>query len=48
MDRLYRPVSFTSERERVEHLSMLYEKLCAPLEAKMKVRPKRRRIRRKR
>ena len=46
--RLYRPARFASERERVEHLFMLYEKLCAPLEAKMKVRPKRRRIRRKR
>ncbi len=48
VDRLYRPADFASERERVEHLFMLYEKLCAPLEAKMKVKPKRRRIRRKR
>ena len=40
VDRLYRPADFASERERVEHLSMLYEKLCAPLEAKMKVRPR--------
>ena len=48
VDRLYRPTGFASERERVEHLFGLYEKLRAPLEAKMKVRPKRRRIRRKR
>ena len=48
VDRLYRPQKFSSERERIEHLFMLYEKLCAPLEAKMKARPKRRRIRRKR
>ena len=49
VDRLYRPAGFASERERVEHLFGLYEKLRAPLEAKMKVKPKRRRrIRRKR
>ncbi len=48
VDRLYRPAGFASERERVEHLFELYEKLRAPLEAKMKVKPKRRRIRRKR
>ncbi len=48
VNRLYRPVSFTSERERVEHLFGLYEKLRAPLEARMKVKSKRRRIRRKR
>ena len=48
VDRLYRTTGFTSERERVEHLFMLSEKLCAPLEARMKVKPKRRRIRRKR
>ncbi len=46
VDRLYRPAGFASERERVEHLFELYEKLRAPLEAKMKVKPKRRRIRR--
>ena len=48
VDRLYRPAGFASERERVEHLFRLYEKLRAPLEAKITVRPKRRRIRRKR
>ena len=33
VDRLYRPKGFTSERERVEHLLALYEKLRSPLEA---------------
>ena len=31
VDRLYRPGGFASERERVEHLFMLYEKMRAPL-----------------
>ena len=44
VDRLYRPAGFASERERLEHLFMLYEKMRAPLEARMK----RRRVRRKR
>ncbi len=48
VDRLYRPVGFASERERLEHLFGLYEKLHAPLEARMKAKPKRRRIRRTR
>ena len=47
VDRLYRRTGFASERERVEHLFMLYEKMCAPLEALMKAKPKRRRTRRK-
>ena len=47
MDRLYRRTGFASERERVEHLFMLYEKMQAPLEALMKAKPKRRRARRK-
>ena len=47
MDRLYRRTGFASERERVEHLFMLYEKMRAPLEALMKAKPKRRRARRK-
>ena len=38
-DRLYRPQSFTTERERVEHLLSRYEKLAVPLTAKDK--PKR-------
>ena len=47
VDRLYPSAGFASERERVEHLFMLYEKMCAPLEALMKAKPKRRRTRRK-
>ena len=43
VDRLYRKSGFASERERVEHLFMLYEKMRAPLEAGMKAKPKRRR-----
>ena len=46
VDRLYRRKRFTSERERVEYLFMLYEVMRAPLEATMKARPKRRRARR--
>jgi len=42
VDRLYRRTGFASERERVEHLFMLYEKMQAPLAAQ----PKRRRRRR--
>ena len=41
VDGLYRRSGFTSERERVEHLLGLYEKMVAPLAAKAK--PKRRR-----
>ena len=33
VDRLYRAARFTSERERVEHLFALYEKMRAPLDA---------------
>ena len=47
VDRLYRPARFASERQRVEHLFRLYEKMCAPLEALMKAKPKRRRTQRK-
>ena len=43
VDRLYRKSGFASERERVEHLFMLYEKMRAPLESGMKTKPKRRR-----
>ena len=46
VDRLYRRPPFASERERVEHLFMLYEKMRAPLEAGMKAMPKQRRTRR--
>ena len=41
VDRLYRPKGFASERERVEHLFMLYEKLQAPLAAAAAAKPKR-------
>ena len=33
VDRLYRRARFTSERERIEHLFALYEKMRAPLDA---------------
>ncbi len=36
VDRLYRRKAFASERERVEHLFMLYEKMQAPLKTKIK------------
>lgn len=38
VDRLYRPAGFASDRERVEHLFALYEKLVAPLLAAPKKR----------
>ena len=47
VDRLYRPAGFASERQRVEHLFMLYEEMRAPLQAMMKAKPKRRRTKRK-
>ena len=43
VDRLYRRAPFASERERVEHLFTLYEKMRAPLEAGMRERRRRRR-----
>ena len=46
VDRLYRRKRFTSERERVEYLFMLYEQMRAPLAAATRPRPKRRRMRR--
>ena len=42
VDRLYRKRGFASERERVEHLFMLYEKMRAPLEAVSNKKPRRR------
>jgi len=42
VDRLYRRAGFASERERIEHLFTLYEKMCAPLH----INPKGRRTRR--
>lgn len=41
IDRLYRPGGFASERERVEHLFGLYEKMTAPLAAKPKKKRRR-------
>ena len=38
--RLYRRGGFASERERVEHLFALYEKMRAPLEARVKKKPR--------
>ena len=43
VNRLYLRARFVSERERVEHLFLLYEKMCAPLEADMRPVPTRRR-----
>ena len=43
VDRLYRRAGFASERERVEHLFTLYEKMLAPLEVARKRRKRRRR-----
>ena len=39
---LYRRPGFASERERVEHLFALYEKMRAPLEARVKGKSRRR------
>ena len=43
VDKLYRRNGFASERERVEHLFMLYEKMRSPLEASIKGKRKRKR-----
>ena len=43
VDRLYRRTGFASERERVEHLFMLYEKMRTPLELAARGKSKRRR-----
>ncbi len=44
VDRLYRRAGFASERERVEHLLTLYEKMRAPLAAGMNPRRRQRRV----
>ena len=44
VDRLYRRSGFSSERERINHLFMLYGKMRAPLEAKTKTRHRTRRL----
>ena len=38
VDRLYRPSGFASDRERVEHLFALYERMVAPVLAQPKKR----------
>ena len=43
VDRMYRPRKFSSERERVEHLFTLYERMRAPLTAATKKKRRRRR-----
>ena len=45
VDKLYRKAPFESERERVEHLFMLYEQLQAPLVAASKPKPRKRKPR---
>ncbi|MDE0270837.1 MAG: class I SAM-dependent DNA methyltransferase [Gammaproteobacteria bacterium] len=45
VDRLYLRAGFASERERVEHLFMLYEKMYAPLGAEVKTKVGRRKRR---
>ena len=47
VDRLYRPSTFTSEHERIEHLFMLYEKMNAPLKVGIEVKRTRRMTKRK-
>ena len=43
VDRLYRRARFASERERVEHLFAVYEKMRAPLDLAARGKSKRRR-----
>ncbi len=45
VDKLYRRTGFASERERVEHLFMLYEKMRVPLKAAMQTKPRRKKKR---
>lgn len=45
VDRLYKRSGFDSERERIEHLFGLYERIRGPLDAEMKTKAKRRRAR---
>ena len=40
VDKLYRRGGFASERERVEHLFKLYEKMIAPLKSAMQEKPR--------
>ncbi len=44
VDRLFRSATFTSDRERVEHLFGLYDRAVAPLAAAARsIKPRRRR-----
>ena len=43
VDALYHRTGFASEREHVEHLFTLYEKMRVPIEAWVKRKPRRRR-----
>ena len=45
VDRLYRPKRFASERERIEYLFALYERMQAPLAAEAAAKPRARRRR---
>ena len=42
VDRLYRRAGFASERERVEHLFALYEKMRTPLVSRLSAKKRRR------
>ena len=42
VDRCHRSEAFPSDRDRVEHLFALYEKLTAPLAPTARARPRRR------
>ncbi len=41
VDRLYRRNGLASESERIEHLFVLYEKMCVPLNTVARQKPKR-------
>ena len=47
VDRLYRRSTFTSDRERVEHLFGLYEKMLVPLTAEAEGKRKKRRVKKR-
>ena len=44
VDRLYRPTGFSLERERIEHLFALYERMRAPLEVSIKGKRRRKQL----
>ena len=46
VDKLYRKSGFATERERIEHLLIEYEKICSPLETKAREKPRRKRMQR--